>query len=302
MAAPVRIETSAWDDPRYAVLAKLAGLADRDHALIKCGRVWSLCTDRDTRVLSVAIIDAHVNIDGFADFLVESELAQRTAKGIRICGAKGRTEWLGERKKAGQLGGVASGSKRSANAKQAIRNRQADKEQAPSKEQASSSLSSSALPLPLPQREEIREESECEGVAQRSAPRLRPVVPRPASATWDAYSQAYEARYGEPPVRNARVNSQLAQFVKRVPEGEAPAIAAAYLRSQNARYVAAGHSVGCLLADAEKLRTEAVTGRSGTARGAHQADKQAGRAGEYAELFAQLDAEDAEKRRIANDA
>jgi hypothetical protein len=152
MAAPVRIESYAWDDPRYAVLAKLAGLVDRDTALIKCARLWSLCTDLNTRVLSKMLIDAHMGIDGFADFLVQSDLAEETPKGFRIRGAKGRTEWLGKRKKAGQLGGVASGSKRQATAKQTIRDRQANAQQAQTKVQPS------ALPLSLPPAQEEERE------------------------------------------------------------------------------------------------------------------------------------------------
>lgn len=114
------------------------------------------------------------------------------------------------------------------------------------------------------------------------------------AATWDAYSAAYDARYRVEPVRNARVNGQIAQFVKRVPADEAPFIAAAYVRSQNARYVAAGHSVGCLLQDAEKLRTEALTGRGGTLSAARKTDHTAARADEYADMFARLAAKDAD--------
>jgi hypothetical protein len=83
-----------------------------------------------------------------------------------------------------------------------------------------------------------------------------------AGACWLAYAAAYRERYGADPVRNAKVNGQVAQFCKRIPAAEAPDVAAHYVRSQNARYVAAGHAWGPLLQDAEKLRTEWLTGRS----------------------------------------
>lgn len=98
---------------------------------------------------------------------------------------------------------------------------------------------------------------------------------KPTAGTWRAYSHAYEVRYRVPPVRNQTVNSQLAALVKRLGADEAPAVAAHYVRSNNARYVGAGHTVGMLLMDAEKLRTEWATGQHATTGMARQADRTA---------------------------
>ncbi len=84
--------------------------------------------------------------------------------------------------------------------------------------------------------------------------------PSPTADTWEAYSTAYEARYGAEPVRNATVNAQLAQLVRRLGADESPMVAAWYVGHKNHFYVSAGHSVGMLLHDAEKLRTEWATG------------------------------------------
>lgn len=97
--------------------------------------------------------------------------------------------------------------------------------------------------------------------------------PAPTAAVWDSYSTAYERRYGTQPVRNATVSGQLAHFVTRVPAAEAPEIAAFYVRSNNAFYVKKGHSVGVMLPDAEKLRTEWSTGRQITGTAAAQQDQ-----------------------------
>lgn len=78
--------------------------------------------------------------------------------------------------------------------------------------------------------------------------------------TFDAYSAAYQSRYGEPPVKNATVNSQISNFVKRIGADEAPQVAAFYVAHNNAFYVSTMHSVGIMLKDAEKLRTEWATG------------------------------------------
>lgn len=92
-------------------------------------------------------------------------------------------------------------------------------------------------------------------------------------ATWREYGSAYFARYGTEPVRNAKVNGQVKSFVKRLGYEESPPVAAFFLQSNLAYYVQRGHVFDCLLADAEKLRTEWATGRTMTATRARQIDQ-----------------------------
>ena len=97
-------------------------------------------------------------------------------------------------------------------------------------------------------------------------------APTVTGETWLAYSAAYAIRYGSPPVRNQRVNGQLAHFIKRVGVEEAPAIAGFYI-THNARwYVTKGHPVSAMLADSEKLRTEWATDRKVTSVDAKEAE------------------------------
>lgn len=104
---------------------------------------------------------------------------------------------------------------------------------------------------------------------------------------WEAYSSAYAARYGVGPLRNAKVNALLSQFLSKLPVDEAPAVAAFYVGSNNQFYVAKGHSVAMLLADAEKLRTEWVTGRQTTATQARLADRAQSNFNSFAPLIAE---------------
>jgi hypothetical protein len=97
--------------------------------------------------------------------------------------------------------------------------------------------------------------------------------PSPTAETWNAYSMAYMDRYKVEPVRNGMVNGQLAQVVSRLGAAEAPFVAAWYLKHNHRYYIEVGHSVGILLKDCEKLRTEWATNRQGTAAQAIQADK-----------------------------
>ena len=90
---------------------------------------------------------------------------------------------------------------------------------------------------------------------------------------WAAYVDAYVDRYGTEPVRNAKVNGQMAQFVKRLPADEAPEVARWYVASNTALYVRSKHAVDLLLRDCEGLRTEWATSRRVTDTEARQADQ-----------------------------
>jgi len=83
----------------------------------------------------------------------------------------------------------------------------------------------------------------------------------PGARSWLAYATAYKLRYGTFPVRNAKVNALLTQFVKRIPQVEAPRVAEFYLTHQGPLYVRSAHCVDLLVRDCEKLRMEWITGR-----------------------------------------
>lgn len=91
--------------------------------------------------------------------------------------------------------------------------------------------------------------------------------------TWKFYSEAYFLRYGAEPVRNATVTGQLAQFVKRIGKEESPYVAAFFVHHNNQFYVQKMHTVGLLLADAEKLRTEWATKKTVTQTQARRVDR-----------------------------
>jgi uncharacterized protein YdaU (DUF1376 family) len=110
-------------------------------------------------------------------------------------------------------------------------------------------------------------------------------APNPQNVeTWKAYKQAYLQRYGVEPVRNASVNGQISQFVKRLGI-EAPAVASFYVGSNAAFYVRGKHGTGPMLKDAEGLRTEWATGREVTQTQALQTDKTATRGAVFRKLI-----------------
>lgn len=91
--------------------------------------------------------------------------------------------------------------------------------------------------------------------------------------TWKLYSDAFFLRYGTEPVRNAKVNSLVKQFVSRIGFTESHLVASFYVGNSTQYYVSRGHSVDCLVSDAEKLRTEWATGNVMTNTRANQIDK-----------------------------
>ena len=95
----------------------------------------------------------------------------------------------------------------------------------------------------------------------------------PTAATWRAYSDAYQDRYGVAPPRNAKASGMLKQLLARIGAEEAPEVARWYLGSNDRWYVQKGHAIDYLLNDAEKLRTEWATRRRITATAANQADR-----------------------------
>jgi hypothetical protein len=133
----------------------------------------------------------------------------------------------------------------------------------------------------------------CAPVPSTEAPRQNVTKAKPeakTASTWASYADAYGKRYAVAPVRNAKVNGQVAQLVQRLGEDEAPAVAAFYVGHSNAAYVRAGHAIGCLLRDAEKLRTEWATGRRVTQTQAIHADRTQANGDVWGKLIAEAQA------------
>jgi hypothetical protein len=83
-------------------------------------------------------------------------------------------------------------------------------------------------------------------------------------AAWDAYAEAYFARYQVEAVRNAKVNSNIAQFVARVGAHDAPDILRFYVQHNDSFYLRQSHPLSFALKDAEGLRTQWLRGRAVT--------------------------------------
>jgi hypothetical protein len=108
---------------------------------------------------------------------------------------------------------------------------------------------------PEERRDRGEKEGEADGATGKPAA-AKPEEPNPLNAnTWKAYKAAFVGKYRVDPVRDAKANSLIRQFVQRL-GAEAPAVAAFYLTSQKPFHVQKSHALQPMLADAEGLRTE----------------------------------------------
>jgi hypothetical protein len=108
--------------------------------------------------------------------------------------------------------------------------------------------------------------------AGKKAPKLTPLERQIAEQLWTRYAQDFEERYNAPPLRDGRVNYQLAALTRSLRE-RAPDVAAHYLRSNHDWYVKKAHDLGTLLADASKVRAEMLAAEKNAARLAEIARK-----------------------------
>jgi hypothetical protein len=91
-----------------------------------------------------------------------------------------------------------------------------------------------------------------------------------------AYKAAYVARYGVPPIRNAKVNTQCLQLAKDVGVDNAEAVVTYYLSRDDAFYINASHPIGLCLVNAQKLWTEMRTHKEVTMTEARRLEKESG--------------------------
>jgi hypothetical protein len=104
MSASVRIEDEAFSDRRYDLLARELGLPDADCARGKMAAIWRQCTQQQVHVLDAEIVRVILGNNG-VDALVKSRLGEVVSNGVRICGTRGRIEWLAKLRNNGRKGG-----------------------------------------------------------------------------------------------------------------------------------------------------------------------------------------------------
>lgn len=96
--------------------------------------------------------------------------------------------------------------------------------------------------------------------AKRNLP-AKPKEQSPASVVWQAYSDAYEQRWGSRPPTSAKGYSLCKQLVSRIGQEEAVEVARFYVAHPRTRYIQAMHPLQMLIYDAEPLFAQWKAGR-----------------------------------------
>lgn len=73
---------------------------------------------------------------------------------------------------------------------------------------------------------------------------------------WEEYQDKFQKRYGQPPLRNAKANSQCVTLAKQVGSVTAVELVDYFLTRNDAYYLHACHPLGMLLVSAQKLLVE----------------------------------------------
>jgi len=110
-------------------------------------------------------------------------------------------------------------------------------------------------------------------IAPLSKAALEAQMQEACKQTWAAYRTAYRLRHGVDPVRNAKVNTNVRDLVKRLGRDEAPQVAGWFLSVNEQYAVKRMHDLGVLLAGAEAYRTQWATGRQVTTTSAQHTDQ-----------------------------
>lgn len=128
--ARMSVDDMLGRDPRLMRLAKACGWSRRETAGCLVLDVWPLGYDRESSDLLDADIDTAAGMDGFAQKMVEADLAvRRSTDRIRLRGLRDRIKYLKDKRAAGMRGG----RKRVENIRESG---QANSKQTPSKLQA----------------------------------------------------------------------------------------------------------------------------------------------------------------------
>ncbi len=283
----INIEQSLFTERGWLDL--VVELGDADKALGALIRAWTVA-QRYWRTSDDGIPKSEWKKQKLNDAII-GKLADDRGDFIYVHGSREQFDWLRQRSEAGKKGGVEGaritnekrwGKSAPENAFVEIIDDSVERESSKIEQNrpsssyslspsSSSSFSPSDLNLPT-------------GSASQTPARKpkAPKAPPISGETWEAYRGAYLRRYGIEPVRNATVNSQLANFVKRIGQEESPAVASFFISHSDAFYVKSGHAVGLLVKDAESLRTQWALGKTVTMADAREAERRQGNLNAFA--------------------
>lgn len=111
----VNVEEKLWGDRRLKALARLSSKSEYE-CIGRLSAVWRHCTDTEQCVQSKRAIDLAADYPGFADLLIEVDLARPEDGEYYLAGTRERCLWQKKLRERASAGGVAAASARRAKA------------------------------------------------------------------------------------------------------------------------------------------------------------------------------------------
>lgn len=291
--ARINIEDSLFKDTRYFDLLLKVGCKHKALGIV-CG-AWILA---QKHWLADGNIPPRAWLADF-DVLIDVQLAERHADGsVYIKGAKNAFAWLNQRSEAGKVGGKSKSekapnrNKRAKNLSVVKRDITGDNgtkrdvtehngsnrdetgaigtkrdEASYSSSYSSSNSFSSSFSI-----SDSNSNSSNNTLTKRK-PKKDSAETELNRKIWQSYFDAYTLRYGVEPVRNGRINGQVAQLGKRLGI-EAVDVVKFYLSHNDGFYLKNSHSIGLCLKDAESLHTQWKRGTKITGAKVREFEKQ----------------------------
>lgn len=273
--ARINIEDCWWTDPRRSALIKAVGSEElADGIAIKAWRVAQTFWKTNKGLVPSNIFRTLSN----AAELISSGLAEVRGESVYVRGSSAYLDWVREKHEQASDAGKKSAEsrkKKTGSAQPQPRKTRTKLERTPNEPRTESNDAEPSDSVSGSSSDSDSFSGSSSGVvgAGLKEPQTQSSEPpTPTALTWRAYSAAYQSRYKSPATWNGKIAGQLKQFVTRVPAVEAPDIAAFYLGHNGQRYLSSGHAIGLMLMDAEKLRTEWLTGRRITSLDARHAE------------------------------
>lgn len=257
--ARINIEEKWWSDPRRKALIKLVGSEELADGI--CINFWRLAQSYVQDDRKAVIPDKVFQALPSKSYLTEANLTEKHQNGFYVVGSEELMGWLADKRKNGRKGGLKRSARAASKTEMEQANASKRKQIQPSYSSSYSSSNSSSSSERLEKSQNLTD----------------PVdqIPSGGVLVWNAYREAFRARYGVEPVRNAKVNGQCAQIYKRL-GADAVEVVKFYLSHNDGYYLRNQHPLGGLLTGAEGLHTQWQRGTPVTAAQVRQVEKTIG--------------------------
>lgn len=271
--ARINIEDSLFTDERFLDLIVKAGNQHLAKGMVLSAFMLAQKTWIEFRGIPIDRWPEDLNL------LIETKIASVSGGLVSVIGSKEQFAWLDQKSQAGKKGGKSKSPKKLKNLAQNSKRDRNETETKPKREvnvpkplTLSLSLTTNSF-----SNSNSNSNSFSEVPSEPDEPATQPAEngdKKLNSLIWESFRSAYVLRYKAEPVRNAKINSIVANLRKRLGE-DAVAVVQFYVGSNNGFYLSKTHGLEFCLKDAESLHVQWQKGRAITRADVQAFEKQA---------------------------